>query len=114
MSIGDLGYFTIPVRDIVRGRIFYGGLFGWKFESAKPTDPYAHIGNTTPPGGLHVNDAPSPTVWFKVEDIKAAVAKVRELGGHAEEPQQSDSGWNCDCRDDQGTMFNLWQPAPGY
>ena len=120
MSIGDLGYFTIPVRDIARGRTFYGGLFGWKFESAKATDPYAHIGNTTPPGGLHVNDAPSPQsppspkVWFKVEDIKAAAAKVRELGGHAEEPQQSDSGWNCDCRDDQGIMFNLWQPAPGY
>ena len=114
MSIGDLGYFTIPVRDIARGRTFYGGLFGWKFEFKNPTDPYAHIGNTTPGGGLHVNDAPSPQVWFKVEDIKAAVAKVRELGGHAEEPQKSDSGWSCGCRDDQGGSFNLWQPAPGF
>jgi hypothetical protein len=113
MSPGNLGYFTIPVRDIERGRTFYGGLFGWEFQAEGATDPYAHIGNATPPGGLHVNDATSPQVWFKVDDITVAVATVRELGGHADEPQQSPSGWSAACRDDQGTSFNLWQPAPG-
>jgi predicted enzyme related to lactoylglutathione lyase len=53
-------------------------------------------------------------VWFKVADIRAAVAQVRELGGSADEPQQSASGWSTACRDDQGTQFNLWQPAPGF
>jgi predicted enzyme related to lactoylglutathione lyase len=53
-------------------------------------------------------------VWFKVTDIHAAVARVRQLGGHADQLQQSPSGWSAPCRDDQGTLFNLWQPAPGY
>ena len=110
---GALRYFTVPVADVKRGRAFYGGLFGWQF-APDATDAYAHITNTTPPGGLHGSSASSPQVWFTVDDIAAAVAKVRALGGHADQPQESPSGWNAACRDDQGTHFNLWQPAPGY
>ena len=108
----NLGYFTIPVADMKRGRVFYGGLFGWKFADGA-NDRYSHVDNTTPPGGLNHDKGSSPRVWFKVPDIKMAVARVRELGGHAEEPQQSDSGWSAACRDDQGTSFDLWQPATG-
>ena len=110
---GDLGYFTIPVADVERGRKFYGGLFGWQF-APDANDRYAHINNTTPPGGLHAAEGSDPQVWFKVDDIQTAVARVRQLGGQAEDPQQSPTGWSSACRDDQGTQFNLWQPAPGY
>jgi hypothetical protein len=109
----ELGYFTIPVADVPRARAFYGGLFGWQF-APDADDRYSHVANTTPPGGLHRSDATSPQVWFKVADIQSAVAQVRTLGGHADQPQQSDHGWSAACRDDQGTHFNLWQPAPGY
>jgi predicted enzyme related to lactoylglutathione lyase len=107
-----LGYYTVPVADLERGKRFWGDLFGWTFE---PGDRYAHVGNTTPPGGL-VRDAAERTakVWFRVDDIRAAVARVGELGGTAAEPSQSPSGWSSDCQDDQGTRFSLWQPAPGY
>ena len=106
-----LGYFTIPVADLERGRRFYGAAFGWSFE---PGDRYAHASNTTPPGGI-VTDGKehSAKVWFRVDDIRAAAARVRELGGTAAEPSQSPSGWSADCEDDQGTRFSLWQPAPG-
>lgn len=110
---GDLGYFTVPVADVQRGRRFYGRLLGWQFTD-DADDRYAHIANTTPPGGLFRNDQRMPQVWFKVPDIHAAVAQVRELGGEAGDPQESPSGWSSECRDDQGTHFNLWQPAPGY
>jgi predicted enzyme related to lactoylglutathione lyase len=110
---GDLGYFTVPVADVKKARAFYGRLLGWQF-AGDAGDDYAHVSNTTPPGGLHRDDERSPKVWFKVTDIRAAVAQVRELGGHAGEPQESPSGWSTACRDDQGTQFNLWQPAPGY
>jgi uncharacterized protein len=113
MMSGDLGYFTIPVHDVERGRVFYGRLLGWEFDAAAD-ERYAHVNNTTPPGGLHRDAARAPKVWFRVPDIKSAVALVRELGGEAEEPQESPSGWSAGCRDDQGTHFNLWQPAPGY
>jgi len=109
----DLGYFTVPVPDMARGRAFYGELFGWTF-GPDATDSYAHVANTTPPGGLHRADGTSPQVWFRVTDITAAVARVRQLGGAADEPQESPTGWSTACRDDQGTHFNLWQPAPGY
>ena len=110
---GELGYFTIPVADVRRGRAFYGALFGWEF-APDADERYSHIANTAPPGGLHRADGGRPQVWFKVADIGAAVAQVRSLGGSADDPQQSDSGWSAACRDDQGTHFNLWQPAPGY
>jgi predicted enzyme related to lactoylglutathione lyase len=106
----DLGYFTIPVADLERGKAFYAAVFGWQFEAG---ESYAHVPNTTPPGGLHVDDAAHPKVWFRVPDIHAAVARVRERGGEATEPEVSDSGLSADCRDDQGTHFSLWQPAPG-
>lgn len=110
---GELGYFTIPVADMERGRAFYGMLFGWQF-APDANDAYAHVANTTPPGGLHCAEGSTPQVWFRVGDIKAAVEQVRALGGQADEPQESPSGWSTSCRDDQGTHFNLWQAAPGY
>src|SRR5262245_63970423 len=88
---GDLGYFTIPVGDISRARTFYGRLLGWEF-AAEANDTYAHVANTTPPGGLHRDNGRVPKVWFKVADIHAAVALVRELGGEADDPQESPSG----------------------
>jgi uncharacterized protein len=108
---GELGYFVLPMGDVAKGKAFYGDLFGWRFA---PGEQYAHIENTTPPGGLTQAPGDSVQVWFKVADINEAVERVRALGGHADEPQQSDSGWGADCRDDQGTRFSLWQPAPGY
>jgi hypothetical protein len=108
----DLGYYTIPVKDLARGKRFYGAAFGWTFE---PGDRYAHVGNTTPPGGLVADAAATtPKVWFRVDDVRAAVARVRELGGTAAEPSESPSGWSADCVDDQGTRFSLWQAAAGY
>lgn len=115
--VGNLGYFTIPVRDLDRGKLFYGGLFGWQFEpgATGDNDNYAHAADTTPPGGVHVDaNRSSAQVWFRIADIQAAVAKVRELGGECDEPSESASGWSAACRDDQGTTFNLWQPAPGF
>jgi predicted enzyme related to lactoylglutathione lyase len=110
----ELAYFTIPVADMRRGRAFWGELFGWEF-APDANDRYAHVANTRLPGGLNApGEGSSPNVWFRVADIQAAVKRVVELGGEAEKPAQSPSGWSCACRDDQGTRFNLWQPAPGY
>ncbi|MDX2165786.1 MAG: VOC family protein [Deltaproteobacteria bacterium] len=108
---GQLGYFTLPVADLAKGRAFYRGLFGWQLAAG---EHYAHIENTTPPGGLVQGPGDTAQVWFRVDDIGAAVARVRELGGVASPPSESPSGWSADCRDDQGTRFSLWQPAPGY
>jgi uncharacterized glyoxalase superfamily protein PhnB len=48
---------------------------------------------------------------YRVEDIGAAVERVRAAGGHADEPQRVPYGLIAECADDQGATFRLWQPA---
>ena len=111
----EIGYFTISVPDVDKGTAFYGGLFGWTFDPSPPSHDYRHINNTQLPGGL-VSHGQQTILrpYYRVDDIRAAVAKVRALGGKAEEPSESKSGWCCLCHDNQGVPFDLWQPAPGF
>jgi uncharacterized glyoxalase superfamily protein PhnB len=113
-EVANLGYFTIGVPDVERASAFYTALFGWQPVGGS-TDEGRHVANVTPPGGLHGGEpGPSITIYFRVADIQAAVARVRALGGDATEPQLVASGWNAACHDDQGVAFDLWQPAEGY
>jgi uncharacterized glyoxalase superfamily protein PhnB len=111
---GDLYYFTLPVHDLTRAMTFFTAVLGWQF----PDPQRGHIANiSAPPGSIAQVEPGGSTraqLWFVVDDIHAAVAKVRELGGRAEEPVHSDSGWSADCVDDQGTTFNLSVPAEKY
>jgi uncharacterized glyoxalase superfamily protein PhnB len=114
VDVANLGYFTIGVPDVERASAFYSALFGWQ-PVGEPTEDGRHVSNITPPGGLHGGEpGPSITVYFRVNDIHATVARVRALGGDASEPQLLPSGWNAACHDDQGVAFDLWQPAEGY
>jgi uncharacterized glyoxalase superfamily protein PhnB len=110
---GDLYYFTIPVPDLAKAQAFFGAVLGWQF--AEPQT--GHISNiAAPPGGMRpsVDDAGRPQLYFVVDDIQAAVAKVRELGGTSAEPVLYESGWTADCVDDQGITFSLSVPAAKY
>ena len=108
-ATGELGYFVLPVPDVNVGKVFYGGVFGWEFA---PGDQYAHVPAMRPAGGLVVDAAEWPSLWFQVSDIRAKLGEVTALGGAAAEASESESGWSAACNDDQGTRFNLWQPAP--
>jgi uncharacterized glyoxalase superfamily protein PhnB len=113
-SQGDLYYFTLPVHDLGRAQAFFGAVLGWQF----PDPQQGHVANiSAPPGGFSqvTGDASTrPQLWFVVDDIHAAVATVRALGGTADDPVLYDSGWSADCVDDQGTTFNLSVPAGKY
>jgi uncharacterized protein len=109
----ELGYFTIPVADLERAQAFYGQLFGWEFGDGHPA--YAHVANTKLPFGLVAGAAGDVTnLYFRVDDVAVLAARVRDLGGEADPPLESPSGLTAACRDDGGTAFSLWQPAPGY
>jgi len=105
----DLGYYTLPVRDLKRGKAFYGAAFGWTFEPDG-----GHVVESSPPGGLSEGAGTSAKVYFRTDDIKSAIARIRDAGGHAADPQEYPSGWSSDCRDDQGTEFSLWEPSEAY
>ena len=72
----ELGYFTLPVKNLARAKTFYGALFGWEIEEG------GHVANTTLPLGLSQNGpAELPNAYFRVNDIEAAAARVTQLGG---------------------------------
>jgi predicted enzyme related to lactoylglutathione lyase len=112
---GEIAWFELGVADAERARTFYGGLFGWSFEKGE-----LGYGITTAgvPGGVHGNDpGAAPLLFFRVDDIDGALARVAELGGTREdvdvegdEASQSRFGRFVLCRDDQGSPFGLHQP----
>ena len=50
-----------------------------------------------------------PNFYFATDDIDASRAKVRELGGEAEEKMPVPThGWFAACTDSEGNAFHLW------
>jgi uncharacterized protein len=114
---GELTFFELGVEDVERGRAFYEGLFGWRFQ-AGPSGQGWVISTPNVEGGMHGGDrGASPYLFFAVDDIDAAIERVRELGGTVEEMDvegDEDSiarfGRFKMCRDDQGSPFGLHRP----
>jgi uncharacterized protein len=114
---GELAFFELGVGDTERGRAFYQELFGWKFETG-PSGGGFVISAPNVQGGMHGGDAgASPYLFFRVEDMEAAMARVRELGGEVEEMDVEGDESSIArfgrfklCRDDQGSSFGLHQP----
>jgi predicted enzyme related to lactoylglutathione lyase len=54
--------------------------------------------------------ASGTTIYFGSDDIEADLAKVRELGGEADEKQPIPGiGWFARCKDSEGNSFSLFQ-----
>ena len=110
---GDLGYFTIDVPDVDAAAEFFSSLFGWTLEQGD-IEEGRHIASIAPPGGINGGRPVGFSAYFRVDDLEAAVARVRELGGEVLSVTEYRSGGNASCRDPQGVPFELWKPAPGY
>lgn len=110
---GDVGYAWLSVPDIDRAVAFHAAVLGWSAGPGSDRESRQVHGHT--PGlGLHGGEARSTlNCCYAVEDIAAAVARVRLAGGEAGEPQQAPYGLVADCHDDQGTIFALYQPPDG-
>jgi predicted enzyme related to lactoylglutathione lyase len=112
---GEVSFFEVGVADPEKAREFYGELLGWSFEPG-PSGEGSVIKAPGIPGGLHGGDkGASVYVFFNVDNMDAAIEKVRELGGDAESLDQDESseksfGRFFFCRDDQGSKFGLHQP----
>lgn len=104
---GDVAYITFSPGDEVRASRFYGALFGWEFSPGSV------------PRGLQVSGpAPMMGVWggtgrqaivlmYLVDDVAAAVRRVRAAGGIAADPVREPYGAVAECTDDQGMVFAL-------
>jgi uncharacterized protein len=113
--VAQIVHFEIPAGDAGRASGFYSSLFGWQIgDSMMEGFEYRMLQASDSQGGaIMQSDAPGSglVVYFDTNDIEASSAKVRELGGSAEEKQPVPThGWFARCKDTEGNSFSLWQP----
>jgi len=105
---GELSYITYEVADSAAFKAFYSRVLYWTFEPGRVDDGWG-VQQTHPMAGVAGGSTAQVTVpMWTVEDIDAAVARVREAGGTViEEPSQQPYGTMAQCTDDQGSRFYL-------
>jgi uncharacterized glyoxalase superfamily protein PhnB len=107
---GDVANVTITARDTGQARTFYETVLQVPFSAPHPGT--WRTAETSPPIGILPAGEAGPAVELslRVDDIAAAVERVRAAGGQASEPQRRPFGLSAECADDQGLTFRLWQP----
>jgi len=111
MRQGDVANVTMVARDAHRAKEFYEAVLQVPFSSAHPGAWSTDV--TRPRLSIWSPEGAEPEVQlsYRVDDIAAAVERVRAAGGHADEPARRPYGLHTDCIDDQGVTFRLWQPT---
>ena len=110
---GKLVHVEIGAADTDRAQGFWSGVFGWQVgPPMSPEMDYRMFQTADDQGGaiFSSDEQGNLRVYFDTDDIDATIAKVRELGGEAEDrmPVQG-YGWFAGCRDTEGNAFSLWQ-----
>ena len=104
---GDPSYLTIEVVDSARTRTFFGEVLGWRFSPGRIEDGW-DVEGVVPMSGLSGGHAVDTVVpMYRVDDVAAAVERVRAAGGTATDPVAQPYGRTSECVDDQGTRFYL-------
>ena len=104
---GDLSYLTLEVIDSGRFRAFYGQVLGWTFTGGTIEDGWS-VPGVSPMTGMHGGNAAETVVpMWKVDDVAAAVERVRAAGGTATDPERQPYGTTAQGTDDQGVRFYL-------
>jgi uncharacterized protein len=111
---GKLVHFEVPAKDTQRAKTFWGGVFGWDFgDSAVPEMEYYMVRTGEDQGGaVFPSDKAGDglTVYFDTDDIDGSIAKVRDLGGKADDKNPIPGvGWFAHCGDPDGNVFSLFQ-----
>jgi predicted enzyme related to lactoylglutathione lyase len=114
---GKVVHIEVPSGDADRASGFYSGLFGWEIgASAMEGFDYRMFQSAEDQGGAIMGSDKAGSgliVYLDTDDIDASVAKVRELGGTADDKQPVPThGWFAACKDTEGNAFSLWQSDP--
>ncbi|ONI90430.1 hypothetical protein ALI22I_11835 [Saccharothrix sp. ALI-22-I] len=106
---GEVGYCTLTVPDDEAAKRFYGGVLGWRFPAGRVERGWG-IEGAGPPAGLWGGQARAGwKLMYAVDDLRSAMARVREQGGTAQEPERQSFGLSSECVDNQGIEFWLWE-----
>ncbi|HEX5115875.1 MAG TPA: VOC family protein [Pseudonocardiaceae bacterium] len=120
VSEGDVVYSSLWVPDVGRAETFYTAVLGWRVEAVGDR---RRVLDVSPPMGLLGGEAHGTLfLCHAVDDLDAALDRVRAAGGEAGQPQDEPYGRVADCVDNQGMRFALLHaprgqrrpvPAPG-
>ncbi len=106
---GDVAYLTLMTSDAERTKAFHAAVFGWTFTPGRVDDGWGAT-EPMPMTGLWGGHERTELIpMYRVDDIAAAVERVRAAGGTSTEPEQAAYGINAECTDDQGLRFYLGQ-----
>ncbi|MFE6127357.1 VOC family protein [Streptomyces sp. NPDC056437] len=116
---GSPNWLDLGTPDIEAATAFYGGLFGWTFQSAGPeAGGYGmfQLDGKTAAGGMQVPLEQSPpgwTVYFQTPDADATAQAVQQNGGSVmfEPMDVFDLGRMVVFTDPSGVGFAAWQPG---
>lgn len=106
----------VTASDLDEATRFYGGLFGWEFHDATPSDASGAYLIATLDGedaaALASGDDARWMSYIACEDADAAADAVLRAGGAVlEAPGDAGPGGRmATCADPQGAVFRLWQP----
>jgi predicted enzyme related to lactoylglutathione lyase len=116
---GAPNWIDVGTSDIDGATSFYGGLFGWQFQSAGPDAGgygFFQLAGKTAAGGMQTTPEqgpPSWTVYFQTPDAEAT-AKAAEQARGSVLMQPMDvmgQGHMAILADKAGVPFGIWQPG---
>jgi predicted enzyme related to lactoylglutathione lyase len=105
-------HIEFPAQDVEQAKKFWEGVGGWTLEDANMPGIQYLMFQEGEQGGAVYNEMEQKgtTIYLGSDDIDADLAKVRELGGDAEDKQPIPSiGWFARCKDTAGNEFSLYQ-----
>ena len=117
--MATLVHFDISVTNPERARLFYEGLFSWKFTLLPGPQPYYLISTSHPDGtpgiggGMSGGSGPANgiTNFIGVASVEESLSKVVQLGGRILQPPSEVPGWGvmAVCLDSEGNRIGLFQ-----
>lgn len=106
---GEPSYVELGVPDIETAKQFYPALLGWPLTDLGGG---ASVQTDSLDIGLHgEDDAKHFEVFFAVDSLDEAIARLERLGGAtmSDVREAADFGRYVECRDNQGVRFGLHQ-----
>jgi len=102
-----------PAQDVDRAQRFWEGVGGWSIQdSGMPGIDYRMFQEGDQGGAVYMGDGSiqGPVVYYGSEEIDADLARIRQLGGDAEDKQPIPGiGWFARAKDTEGNSFSLFQ-----
>ena len=119
VAIGAPIWVDLMTTDLAAGHAFYAGLFGWEAEAPNPDfGGYTNMllkGERIAGSMTMGPDHPPLDLWsmyLRVDDCAAAVAKVEAAGGRVDSPAVpvGDEGIMAIVADPSGAVIGMWEP----